>query len=75
MRLLATATISIFLLVLTLFTPLLLLTVKANHDEDMRTETQAEVKRLRKAHKECSAAWPRFGNNYDACLKIGQVDL
>ncbi len=66
---------SIFPLVLTLFTPLLVLNVKANHDEDMRTETQAEVKRLRKAHKECSAAWPRFGKNYDECLEIGHVDL
>lgn len=75
MKLLATVTVSIFLLVLALFTPFLVLTAKTHHDEGMRTEMQAEVKRLRKAHKECSAAWPRFGKNYDECLEIGQVDL
>ena len=75
MKLLATATVSIFLLVLALFAPLIVLTAKIHHAEDMRYERQAEVKRLRKVHKECSSAWPRFGKNYDECLEIGQVDL
>ncbi len=65
----------VFVIAMISFTSLIVLTAKAHHDEDMRYEIQAEVKRLRKAHKECSAAWPRFGKNYDECLEIGQVDL
>ncbi len=73
MNLLATATVSIFLLVLALFVPLIALTAKIHNDEDMRYERQAEVKRLRKVHKECSVAWPYFGKHFDECLKRGQV--
>ena len=63
----------IFVIAMIAFTSLIVLTAKAHHDEDMRYEIQAEVKRLRKVHKECSVAWPYFGKHYDECLKRGQV--
>ncbi len=63
----------VFVIAMISFTSLIVLTAKAHHDEDMRYEIQAEVKRLRKVHKECSVAWPYFGKHYDECLKRGQV--
>ena len=63
----------VFAIAMISFTSLIVLTAKAHHDEDMRYEIQAEVKRLRKVHKECSVAWPYFGKHYDECLKRGQV--
>jgi len=63
----------VFVMAMISFTSLIVLTAKAHYDEDMRYEIQAEVKRLRKVHKECSVAWPYFGKHYDECLKRGQV--
>ena len=63
----------VFVIAMISFTSLIVLTAKAHHDEDMRYEIQAEVKRLRKVHKDCSVAWPYFGKHYDECLKRGQV--
>ncbi len=65
--------IVVFAIAMILFTSLIVLTAKTHHNEDMRYEIQAEVKRLRKVHKECSVAWPYFGKHYDECLKRGQV--